>query len=237
MRAPRGCSGCDIAHGVTRNFDIVTFDCYGTLIDWESGISEAFVAAAWSDGFSFSRDEVLRAYAEAEREVERERYRPYREVLTEAAVRTARSLGWNLDAAHAKFLPASLPRWKPFADTNAALERLRASGLKLGILSNVDRDLLAETRRHFTVEFDLIVTAEDVRAYKPAFSHFLAARQWIGEQRWLHAAQSNFHDVVPANAMGIATAWVNRKGQQPLEGGVPTFEVRDLEELVSLISS
>lgn len=217
------------------DFDIVTFDCYGTLIDWESGISEAFIAAAWSDGFTFARDEVLRAYAEAERAVESERYVPYREVLTQSAVRAARSLGWNLDAAHARFLADSLPKWRPFADTNRALEQLRAAGLRLGILSNIDRDLLLATRQHFTVEFDLIVTAEDVRAYKPAFSHFLAARKWIGDQRWLHAAQSNIHDIVPANAMQIPTAWVNRKGQQPLEGGVPKYEVRDLGELATLL--
>ena len=217
------------------DFDIVTFDCYGTLIDWESGISEAFIAAAWSDGFTFARDEVLRAYAEAERAVESERYVPYREVLTQSAVRAARSLGWNLDAAHARFLPDSLPKWRPFADTNPALEQLRAAGVRLGILSNVDRDLLLATRQHFTVEFDLIVTAEDVRAYKPTFSHFLAARKWIGDQRWLHAAQSNIHDIVPANAMQIPTAWVNRKGQQPLEGGVPKYEVRDLGELATLL--
>lgn len=236
MRASACLTSCDIPHDVTPNFDIVTFDCYGTLIDWESGISESFLAAAWSAGYSFAREEVLTAYADAERAVEAERYRPYREILTESAVRTARSLGWNLAAAHAKFLADSLPKWKPFADTNPALERLRASGLKLGILSNVDRDLLTATRNHFTVDFDLIVTAEDVRAYKPAFSHFLAARQWIGEQRWLHAAQSNFHDIVPANTMGIATAWVNRKGQQPLEGGVPGIEVRDLAELSNRIA-
>ena len=237
MRAPAGPGHCDIPHGMPANYDIVTFDCYGTLIDWESGISEAFIAAAWSDGFTFSREDVLRAYAGAERDVESERYRPYREVLTLSAVRAARSLGWNLDAAHARFLPESLPRWRPFPDTNQALEQLRAAGIRLGILSNVDRDLLAATRTHFTVDFDLLVTAEDVRAYKPAFSHFLAARKWIGEQRWLHAAQSNFHDIVPANAMQIPTAWVDRKGQQPLEGGVPGFEVRDLGELVQVLSS
>lgn len=218
------------------NYDILTFDCYGTLIDWEKGISEAFVAAAWCDGFTFARDEVLRAYAEAERSVESEGYLPYREVLTQSAVRAARSLGWNLDAAHARFLPESLPGWPPFADTNAALEQLKTAGIRLGILSNVDRDLLAETRKHFTVDFELVVTAEDVRAYKPASRHFLAARKAIGHQRWLHAAQSNFHDIVPANAMGIPTAWVNRKGQQPLDGGVPKFEVRDLEELAKLSS-
>ncbi|HEV2719662.1 MAG TPA: HAD-IA family hydrolase [Thermoanaerobaculia bacterium] len=101
-----------------------------------------------------------------------------------------------------------------FPDTNAALERLRGAGYRLGILSNVDDDLLAATRRHFSVGFDLIVTAQQVRSYKPGHAHFLEARKRIGEARWLHAAESNFHDIVPANALGIENAWINRRGRR-----------------------
>ena len=205
-----------------RRYDVITFDCYGTLIDWESGIADAFRDA----GVTSDRDEVLRAYAEAERNVEREAYRSYRGVLTEAAARVTGSNG--------AFLAESLPRWTPFPDTNAALERLRDAGYQLGILSNTDDDLLAATRRHFTVDFDLIITAQQVRSYKPAHGHFHAARAWVGDKRWLHAAQSNFHDIAPATELGIPNAWVNRHGQH---GGVtPTFEVRDLEELADALT-
>lgn len=219
-----------------RRYDIITFDCYGTLVDWESGIADAFLAAAREEGIRLDRDAVLRAYAGTEAVVEREQYRLYRDVLTEAATRVAHSLGWPLAYERATFLITSLAQWKPFADTNAALERLRAAGYRLGILSNVDDDLLAATRKHFTVEFDLLITAQQVRSYKPAPGHFMTAKQRIGAQRWLHAAQSNFHDIVPANALDIETAWVNRRSQQPLPGGSPRYEVRDLKALADLLT-
>jgi 2-haloalkanoic acid dehalogenase type II len=219
---------------MNRTFDIVTFDCYGTLIDWESGIADAFLNAARENGITTQRDDVLRAYSTIEPVVEREQYLPYREVLTETALRVAHALGWTL--TDGTFLPRSLPSWQPFADTNLALERLRVAGYRLGILSNVDDDLLAETRRHFTVDFDLVITAQQVRSYKPAPGHFLAAQERIGSSRWLHAAQSNFHDVVPVNAMSVPTAWVNRRGQTALPGGIPTYEVRDLAGLADLLA-
>lgn len=212
------------------NFDIITFDCYGTLIDWEGGIADAFRAVAPA----IDRDAVLRAYESIEPIVENEEYRRYRDVLTETAYRVGDALGVRI--ANPSFLAESLPRWTPFPDTNAALERLQRAGYRLGILSNVDRDLLAETRKHFPVAFDLIITAEDVGSYKPAAGHFLAAREVIGGARWLHAAQSNFHDVVPMNALGVPTAWVNRRGDAALPGGVPTYEVRDMAGLAELLA-
>jgi 2-haloacid dehalogenase/putative hydrolase of the HAD superfamily len=214
-------------------YDFITFDCYGTLIDWESGIANAFIEA----GVPHDRDTILRAYAIAERAIESDTYRSYRDVLTEAALRVAESLDWPLTAQRARFLPDSLPSWKPFADTNPSLERLRAAGTHLGILSNTDDDLIAATRKHFSVKFDLVITAQQVRSYKPAHPHFLAARERIGDAKWLHAAESNFHDVVPANALGIANAWINRKHESPLDGGTPTYEFGDLTGLAALIES
>ena len=219
---------------MARPFDIITFDCYGTLIDWEAGIAGAFLDEAQKEGTSLRREDVLRAYEHHEPLVERERYRAYRDVLALTALRVAQDLGWPLDDG--SFLPESLPRWKPFADTNHALERLRAAGYRLGILSNVDDDLHAETRKHFTVDFDLIITAQQVGSYKPAPGHFLAARERIGSAAWLHAAQSNFHDIVPVNAMGIPTAWVNRRNDTPAAGGIPTHEVRDMAGLADLLT-
>jgi 2-haloalkanoic acid dehalogenase type II len=233
---PRIGGFCDIPHEVHPKFDIVTFDCYGTLIDWESGIAGAFLRAAREDGIDLQRDEVLRAYALVEPVVEREQYRRYRDVLTECATRVAHALGWPLAYERATFLAASMPHWQPFVDTNAALERLREAGYKLGILSNVDNDLLASTRKHFTIGFDLIVTAEQVKSYKPGHAHFLTAKELIGAELWLHAAQSNFHDIVPCNVLGIPNAWVNRRHEAPLPGGDPSFEVKDLAGLADVLT-
>jgi 2-haloalkanoic acid dehalogenase type II len=218
-----------------RLYDIITFDCYGTLIDWERGISEAFLRAAREDGVDLRRDEILKAYALIEPVVEREQYRPYKDVLTETATRVAHALGWALAYERATFLVNSFREWVPFPDTNPALERLRDGGYKLGILSNVDNDLFAITRRHFTVDFELVITAQQVHSYKPAPAHFLAARERIGNARWLHAAQSNYHDIVPMNTLGIPNAWVNRRGESALPNGTPTQEVRDMTGLADLL--
>lgn len=217
-------------------FDVVTFDCYGTLIDWESGIGAAFLAAAAADGLALDRGAVLAAYAGLEPRVEAEAHRSYRQVLAETARRVAARLGWPLAAARADFLARSLPDWPPFADTNPALERLAAAGYRLGILSNVDDDLLAGTRRHFAVGFDLLVTAEQVRAYKPAPDHFLEARRRLGGARWLHAAQSRFHDIAPARALAVPVAWINRRGESGTAEPRPDREFPSLAALADWLA-
>ncbi len=215
--------------------DIITFDCYGTLIDWESGIKTAFQTEAAKDGVELEGNQIIAAYSAEEPAVESQPYRPYREVLAETARRVAGKLGWDLKPERAGFLAASLPDWRPFADTNPALERL-ACHFELGILSNIDDDLLTATRKHFTVDFDFIVTAQQVKSYKPGLSHFTQALSRAGSRRLLHAAQSCFHDVVPANRLGIPVVWVNRNGS-PVEpnGSLPTHEVRNLTELANLL--
>jgi 2-haloalkanoic acid dehalogenase type II len=219
-----------------RPYDIITFDCYGTLIDWETGISSAFLEAAYADGTELERDAVLRAYAELEPVVESEAYRSYREVLNETARRVGERLGWHPSAKHGNFLAESLPRWQPFADTNPALERLAAAGYRLGILSNTDDDLLAGTLRQLSAHFELVITAQQVGSYKPAHGHFLTARRRIGERRWLHAAQSYFHDVLPAGALGIPSAWINRNHQAALEGGNRARDLHTLAELADWLA-
>lgn len=219
------------------NFEFITFDCYGTLVDWQGGIGDAFVRAAEADGVRIDVAETLRTYAAIEPVVQSEIYRPYRDVLATAALRVAHTLEWPLSPARAAFLADSLPSWRPFPDTNAALERLREAGYRLGILSNTDDDLIAATRRHLTVDFELVITAQQVRAYKPAPAHFLAARERIGQRSWLHAAQSDFHDIIPANVLGIPNAWINRLGEQPLPGGVPDSEYANLTELADALCS
>ena len=219
---------------IEHDFDLVTFDCYGTLIDWEQGIINAFQSEAARQGAHLNAADIIAAYHNLEPAVETEKYTPYREVLAETAQRVAAQVGLQIPKTRAGFLADSLPDWQPFPDTNAALERL-ASRARLGILSNIDDDLLAATRRHFTVDFDLIVTAAQVKSYKPADGHFLEARRRMKDERWLHAAQSYFHDVVPASRLNIPVAWVNRKGERADEQGPqPDFEVRNLTELADL---
>jgi 2-haloalkanoic acid dehalogenase type II len=213
-------------------YDIITFDCYGTLIDWENGITHAFLGAGIGD--PLDRHRILELYHGQEPAIEAS-YRSYREVLGETAKRVASALRMTLDDAKAAFLAESLPSWRPFPDTNAALERMRAAGIRLGILSNVDDDLFAGTRRHFTVDFDLVITAQQVCSYKPGQAHFLAARERIGGARWLHAAQSHFHDVVPARDLGIPIAWINRKNERPATYVLPDKELRDLAGLAEWV--
>lgn len=215
-----------------QSWDLVTFDCYGTLVDWEGGIRAAFAAEAAVRGVEpVDGDALIHAYHEIEPEVETGPFRTYREVLTTTAGRIAGRFGWP--AGDDNFLAESLPGWKAFPDTAAALAAMDLAGLRLGILSNVDRDLIAGTLRQFETPFDFIITAEDVRSYKPAGPHFETAREKAGPDRWVHAAQSWFHDVVPARRADIPCVWVNRK-REPLAGTArPTGVVADLAGLVA----
>jgi 2-haloalkanoic acid dehalogenase type II len=216
---------------VERPYEIVTFDCYGTLVDWEGGISRAVRDAAARDGIELERGRIIAAHAEVEPGVQSEGYRSYRDVLVETALRMAPRLGWSLTPDRADFLPDSLVDWPIFDETNEALGRLVSAGMRLGILSNVDDDLLEGTLRQFEVEFSLVVTAQQIRSYKPDHGHFVTARERIGERGWLHAAQSYFHDVVPARESGIPVAWINRKAEEPSGDARPDRELRDLTEL------
>ncbi len=217
---------------------MVTFDCYGTLIDWETGIARAFQDAAAADGVTLDPAAVLQALFDTRPASEAPEYRSYREILTDAAVWVGGRLGWPIDRTRAAFLPDSLPRWMPFADTNPALVRLSQAGYALGILSNVDDDLPADTLQHLAVtfSFSLLITAQQVRSYKPAPGHFVRARSRIAPQPWLHAAQSYFHDVTPAVAHNIPVAWINRKRERVIGAAWPDWEFRTLTELADWLA-
>ncbi len=216
--------------------DMITFDCYGTLVDWDRGIRSAFEHAASVSGKSVDAGALLRAYGEIEPVVEAERYRPYREVLAETARRAAARFDWDLSDEQATGIAAGLPDWPVFPDTLPALRRLVAAGCRLGILSNVDRDLLNRTQENLPVPFDLVITAEDVRSYKPAAPHFDLAKRAVGDGRWIHAAQSYFHDVRPATEMGIEVVWINRKSEIAPAGAAP-HQFEDLRRLADWIGA
>jgi 2-haloacid dehalogenase/putative hydrolase of the HAD superfamily len=222
---------------VPERFEIVTFDCYGTLIDWEAGISSAFLEVAREAGHEPTARAVIEAHEAVEPAIQRGPYRSYRDVLALAEVEMARRLGFELDPTRSGFLADSLPGWTPFEDTSPGLERLRDAGYRLGILSNIDESLLQGTLEHFTVEFDLMITAEEVQSYKPAHGHFLAAREQIVDVPWVHAARSHFHDVTPCAELGIPSIWVNRSGSPPSSEAVPLAEVGSLAALADWLEA
>lgn len=215
---------------------LVTFDCYGTLIDWRSGIAAAFDEAV-PGAEKIERNRLLDAYASAEAEVESGPYIPYRDVQAAAAARAARLLDLSVPSSRRHFLAESLPSWRPFADTNPALVRLASAGLRLGILSNVDDDLLARTLEQLDVRFEALITAARVRSYKPAPGHFVAALEQVGRHpdKLLHVAESYYHDIQTAESLGIRTVWVNRTGQDRSSDPHPSAEVSDLTEAADWI--
>ncbi len=171
-----------------------TFDCYGTLVDWNAGIAAALGDPA-----------LLERYHQVEPAVQSEDpTRSYREVLRE----TARRLGVDADPA------ASLPDWPVFSDVRPALEEARGRGWRLAMLSNTDRDLIEASIRSIGVPFDLAIVASEIGSYKPAAGHWHAFEAQVGRLPDVHVAQSHFHDVVTATQLGIPTIWINRLGER-----------------------
>lgn len=220
---------------------VLTFDCYGTLIDWESGIFSALRPLLAAHGKALSDAQILELYSELEPSCQQGQFRPYREVLQAVVRGFAERLGFPTSDAAARSLPESLPNWKPFPDTVAALRKLKTR-FKLAIVSNTDDDLFAASARHLQVAFDYVITAQQARAYKPSLAIFKLALQKIGvpPQRVLHVGQSIYHDVLPAKSLGLATVWVKRASPRPGFGataavsGEPDLEVPSLKTLAEL---
>ena len=190
----------------------LTFDCFGTLIDWRHGIGTTGELLFPGHGAAF-----LDAYAANEAEVETDAsFKRYRAVLTETTRRVARQLSLDLKPDDATALVSTIPYWPPFADVGPALGALRKEGWKLALLTNCDRDIIALTQRRLPVPFDAVVTAEDVSAYKPNHAHFKLFQSTFGSSAdaWIHVAQSYFHDIRPTHELGITRIWVNRQGEK-----------------------
>lgn len=208
-------------------FTTISFDCYGTLIDWESGILPVLRHVLGSHGQSQSQSQnltdaaILELYGEFEAEAESGPYQSYREVLQSVVRAFAERFHFEASSAEIRSLHESVHAWPPFPDTVAALHELQKL-YKLVVISNIDDDLFAETRKHLDVEFDGVITAEQARSYKPSINNFQMALRTLAlsPDRLLHAAQSVYHDVVPARSLGISTVWVNRKSARPGIGAV-----------------
>jgi 2-haloacid dehalogenase len=208
-----------------------TFDCYGTLIDWNAGIGgvlERFYGVEQAPG-------LLRRYHELEPEVQAEQYRSYAEVLSLTLERLADDAGYGIPEGESDALPLSLPDWPPFSEVPPALTELRDRGWNLAILSNIDRDLILESEKRLGVPLDLIVTAEDVRSYKPAHGHWerFFELTTADRDRHVHVAASLFHDVAPARELGLRVVWINRLGEQA--DPEPDRELRDLSGLPDVL--
>jgi 2-haloacid dehalogenase len=223
---------------IPKNISFVTFDVYGTLIDWETGVYDAFKAEGDRDGFTFERDELIALFHETQRQIQAGSYELYAEVLRRTAVQIAKKLNWPLEPSRAGFLPESVQRWPPFKETNPVLTKV-AKKYKVGLISNIDDKLLGQTRRHIPLDFDLVVTAQQVRSYKPDPAHFTECERRIGGKRgWVHVAASYYYDVEPCLKKKIPVIWVNRH-KEALEGNQkkPDAEVANLREAAKLISA
>jgi 2-haloacid dehalogenase/putative hydrolase of the HAD superfamily len=220
-----------------RRITWVTTDCYGTLIDWEKGIVDAVRREADKDGFSFDETAFLARFMEVQAEIMAGSYELYAEVLRRAIVKVAGEMGWEVEPSRAQFLPNSVAYWLPFREANAAMDRIRRR-YEIGIVSNIDDKLLGISRRHLRTELDLVVTAQQVRSYKPDPTHFReAARRMGGKRGWLHIGCDYTNDVAPLLRMNVPVIWVNRHGER-LEGRrAPSATVRNFRDAARKIGA
>lgn len=196
-------------------FEWLSFDCYGTLVDWESGICQAVGDVLESHGIRRSRAEILALYADLEpRAQDTQTFLEYRRVLRNVMAMIATELGFRCAGSETDALADSLPGWPVFDDVKYALDAL-GEHYRLAVISNVDDDLFRGTAQALDVDFDVVVTAQQARSYKPSVNNFevAAARMAVGNRAWLHVAESLFHDIGPANQLGISSVWVNRSGR------------------------
>lgn len=220
-----------------KNIELLTFDCYGTLIDWEKGMYDALSNFVRKRHLSISIDDLSERYIEIELNLEKERYRKYREILTLGAKRLLQDQKIDLHSGDEKIFARSIPFWPSFQETSITLNSLKKKGYKLAILSNIDEDLIKKSIKLMRVKFDGVVTAEQVKTYKPSFNHWhkMLKTFKIPKENVLHIAASIVHDIRPAKALGFKTVWINRKNE-PLPKDVKTDAVfDDLRPLMGIL--
>jgi 2-haloacid dehalogenase len=222
-------------------FEFLTFDCYGTLINWEEGILRALRCVFQAHSRTPDDPTILTLYGDFEANAEQGEHRCYRDVLAQVVRDFGKEFEFMPTASEVSSLAESLPSWKPWQDTVDALRKLR-SRFRLAIISNIDDDLFSSTRPQLGVDFDHIITAQQARAYKPSPKIFQLALSRLGlsPNRVLHVGQSIYHDVIPAQSLGLATVWVNRPSKRINVGAVraaegqPDLQISSLSELAEI---
>jgi 2-haloacid dehalogenase len=222
-------------------FDVLSFDCYGTLIDWEAGLLAALRPILDAHGAKIGDEPLLEAFARHETRLESGAYLPYREVLAGALRGIAAELGFEPSAAELRALAESVGEWPPFEDSAPALASL-GERFRLAVITNCDEDLFARSAERLGADFSWVVTAERARSYKPSPRSFELAIETIGlpRERILHVAQSLFHDHAPAKQLGLTTVWVDRRSGKPGSGATPPAQIEpdltlsDLRSLAEL---
>ena len=220
------------------SFEVLTFDCYGTLIDWESGIWEALRPILTGHHIALTSDKALELYGELESEAERGEYQEYKAILRTVLAGFGSRLGFAPAPVELQRFSESVKDWPAFPDSARALQALKKK-YKLAIISNIDDDLFAFSAQRLQVQFDWVITAQQAKSYKPSLNNFRVAFERIGlpRDKILHVAQSLFHDMVPAKALGLSTVWINRRHKQegfgatPPAQAQPDLEVPDLQTL------
>jgi 2-haloacid dehalogenase len=208
-----------------------SFDCYGTLIDWNGGIQRELERLFGVDQAPRLRER----YHELEPKIQAEGYRTYREVLTLVLERLAAQEDLQIAEGETSALAKSLPSWTPFPEVPRALEEARGRGWRTAILSNTDRDLISASQDAIGVAFDEVVVAEEIQSYKPGHRHWheFFARTGADRDRHVHVAASLFHDIAPATELGLRSVWINRLGERA--ESKPTRELRDLTSLPTVL--
>ncbi|MFQ5933571.1 MAG: haloacid dehalogenase type II [Dehalococcoidia bacterium] len=218
-------------------YEVVSFDCYGTLIDWEKGMREALAALLNKKGLPLSIEALHNAYGEAELETEQGAYRSYKEVL-ETGVREAfRREGIELTDDEGRIFVDTIPSWPKFPETTEVLAQLKAKGYKLVILSNVDDDLIQGSVLTIGIDFDGVITAEQVRSYKPSPGHWdrMLKQFSVSKERVLHVGASYTHDITPGKELGFTVAWINRTGEASGGDARSDHQFPDLRGLLDIL--
>lgn len=207
-------------------FEALTFDCFGTLIDWESGILRGLRATLDPHRIEAPDDELLELYSTAEGRAESGPYLRYRDIVGRCLREVGDHYGIDATDEAAAAFGESVGDWPPFPDSAGALARLKRR-FRLGVITNCDDDLFARANQHLGVEFDWIVTAQSVGSYKPDRRNFEAAFRTLGlpRNRILHVAQSLYHDHIPAQELGLASVWIDRRHDRPGSGATPPATV------------
>jgi 2-haloacid dehalogenase len=208
-----------------REFEVLTFDCYGTLIDWETGIAAGLRGLTATDGREVADEQLLAAYAGHEAALEAGPYLRYRDVLAHSAASVCRDFGISPTDGELATFGVSVGEWPAFPDSATALAALQER-FRLAVITNCDDDLFAASNRRLGVTFDWVVTAQQAGSYKPSHRNFELAFERIGvpRDRILHVAQSLFHDHVPAKELGLRSVWINRRAGREGSGATPPAE-------------